>query len=76
MCILFGENLNDLVLNAEISTRIVEADYRFAQPPAKPVVTAVPGDKRVTLYWDTRAEESIDIKSIEAKILNLLTSLR
>lgn len=60
MCILFGENLNDLVLNAEISTRILEADYRFAQPPAKPVLTAVPGDGRVTLYWDTRAESSVD----------------
>lgn len=60
MCILFGENLNDLVLNAEISTRILEADYRFAQPPAKPIVTAVPGDGRVTLYWDTRAEHSVD----------------
>jgi len=60
MCILFGENLNDLVLNAETSTRIVEADYRFAQPPAKPIVTAVPGNKQVTLYWDTRAEESLD----------------
>lgn len=60
MCILFGENLNDLVLNAEISTRILEADYRFAQPPAKPIVAAVPGDGRVTLYWDTRAENSVD----------------
>lgn len=60
MCILFGENLNDLVLNAEISTRILEADYRFAQPPAKPLLTLVPGDGKVTLYWDTRAEESVD----------------
>ncbi len=60
MCILFGDNLNDLVLNAETSTRILEADYRFAQPPSKPKVTAVPGDNRVTLYWDTRAQESID----------------
>ncbi len=60
MCILFGTDLNDLVLNAETSTRILEADYRFAQPPAKPIVRAVPGDGRVTLYWDTRAEESVD----------------
>ncbi len=60
MCILFGENLNDLVLNAEISTRVLEADYRFAQPPAKPIVKAVPGNGRVTLYWDTRAENSVD----------------
>ncbi len=60
MCILFGNDLNDLVLNAETSTKILEADYRFAQPPSKPIVKAVPGDGKVTLYWDTRAESSID----------------
>lgn len=60
MCILFGNDLNDLILNAETSTKILEADYRFAQPPAKPIVSAVAGDGKVTLYWDTRAEESID----------------
>lgn len=60
MVILFGDNLNDLVLNAQTSTLILEADYRFAQPPLKPVVKAVPGDGKVTLYWDTRAEGSVD----------------
>lgn len=60
MAILFGDNLNDLILNAETSTRVLEADYRFAQPPIKPKVTAVPGDHKVTLYWDSEAEESID----------------
>ncbi|MCK9211018.1 MAG: hypothetical protein M0P61_09310 [Ignavibacteriaceae bacterium] len=60
MAILFGNDLNDLVLNAETSTRVLEADYRFAQPPIKPIVKVVPGDKRVTLYWDTRAEASVD----------------
>lgn len=60
MCILFGNSLNDLVLNAETSTRILESDYRFAKPPDKPIVKAVPGDKRVTLYWDNTAEKSFD----------------
>jgi len=60
MCILFGNDLDDLTLNALTSTRILEADYRFAQPPAKPIVSAVAGDGKVTLYWDTRAEESVD----------------
>lgn len=60
MCILFGDNLNDLVLNAETSTRILEANYQFAQPPIKPIVKVVPGDGKVTLYWDTRSEESVD----------------
>jgi len=60
MCILFGNDINDLILNAETSTKILEADYRFAQPPAKPIVSAVAGDGKVTLYWDTRSEESVD----------------
>lgn len=60
MAILFGDNLNDLVLNAETSTRVVEADYRFAQPPLKPNVKGVAGDNKVTLYWDTRSETSMD----------------
>ena len=37
------------------------ADYQFAQAPRLPTVTAVPGDGRVTLYWDSVAEESEDI---------------
>ncbi len=60
MCILFGNDLQDLVMNAVTSSKILEADYRFAQPPTKPIVKAVAGDHRVTLYWDTRAENSID----------------
>ncbi len=35
-------------------------DYQFAQAPITPTVTAVPGDGRVTLYWDSKSEESID----------------
>ncbi len=35
-------------------------DYQFAQAPITPEVTAVPGDGRVTLYWDDLAEESFD----------------
>ncbi|MCF8306421.1 MAG: hypothetical protein K9G57_02675 [Ignavibacteriales bacterium] len=60
MCILFGNDLQDMILNAETSTRILEADYRFAQPPAKPLVSAVPGDGKVTIYWDDRSESSVD----------------
>ena len=35
-------------------------DYQFAQAPITPVLTAVPGDGKVTLYWDSDAEESFD----------------
>jgi hypothetical protein len=60
MVILLGEDLNDLLLNATTSVRILEADYQFAQPPEKPKVTAVAGDGKVTLFWDAASENSID----------------
>jgi len=31
-------------------------------PPAKPMVQAAPGDGKVTLYWDDRAEEASDFE--------------
>lgn len=37
-----------------------QQDYQFAQAPNTPTVTAVPGNGRVTLYWDSAAEESED----------------
>src|SRR5690606_30621626 len=60
MSILFGDNLNDLVLNAETATRILESDYRFSKPPEKPTVKAVADSGKVYLYWDTFAEQSFD----------------
>ncbi|MFQ6091702.1 MAG: hypothetical protein ACE5OR_03295, partial [bacterium] len=36
------------------------SDYRFPPAPDKPTLTAVPGDGKVTLYWDRKAEYSFD----------------
>lgn len=60
MAFLFGENLSDLLTTAETVQDIYNKNYRFFRPPSLPTVTAVPGDKKVTLYWDTASEESID----------------
>jgi hypothetical protein len=35
-------------------------NYQFAQAPIEPTLTAVPGDRRVTLYWDDKSEKSVD----------------
>ncbi len=35
-------------------------DYQFAQAPISPEVVGVPGNGRVTLYWDSASEESDD----------------
>lgn len=60
IALLMGEDLQDLIQNAIISQQVFEADYQFAKPPDKPRLTAVPGDKKVTLYWDTKSELSYD----------------
>jgi hypothetical protein len=60
IALVLGIGIDDLLQNAEISQQVFESDYRFAQPPLKPNLTAVPGDEKVTLYWDTRAESSFD----------------
>lgn len=60
IALLMGENLEDLRLNAETVQDIYEVGYRFARPPDKPTVRAVPGDRQVTLYWDDVAERSVD----------------
>jgi hypothetical protein len=60
IALLLGINLDDLIQNAIIAQDVFESDYRFAKPPTKPRLTAVPGDRKVTLYWDTGAENSFD----------------
>ncbi|TDI93363.1 MAG: hypothetical protein E2O76_17450 [Caldithrix sp.] len=61
IAMLFGENLDDLFRNKITVQAIFNANYNFAKPPLKPFVSAVPGDGKVTLYWDRRAEESVDL---------------
>jgi hypothetical protein len=60
IALLVGQDLQDLLLNAETAQQIYEINYQFAKPPEKPLVTAVPGDRKVTLYWDSIAESSFD----------------
>jgi hypothetical protein len=35
-------------------------DYQFANAPLTPTLTAIPGDNKITLYWDDVAESSFD----------------
>jgi len=60
MSLLFGINENDLFRRKRTVQQIYNANYRFAKPPEKPILTAIPGDKRVILYWDDRAEKTFD----------------
>lgn len=60
MALLFGEDFEDILRNKEINQQIYDNNYQFTRPPDKPIVHAVAGDGRVTLYWDNAAEFSVD----------------
>ncbi|GAB4363073.1 MAG: hypothetical protein Kow0042_00660 [Calditrichia bacterium] len=60
VCLVFGENLEDIRRNKQTVQAIYNNNYNFARPPEKPRVWVVKGDKKVTLYWDDRAEKSYD----------------
>ncbi len=57
---VMGVDRDDLVRNAMTMQQIYNKDYNFAAVPMKPRVSSVPGDQRVTLYWDKTAEKSRD----------------
>ena len=58
--LLMGNDEDDLFRSANTVQEIYNAGYQFVKAPNKPSVTAVEGDGRVTLYWDSRAERSRD----------------
>ncbi len=60
IALLMGTNLNDLLITARTVQVIYNQNYQFIRPPDKPIVSAVPSDKKVTLYWDNNAEQSVD----------------
>lgn len=60
MALIFGIDQDDLFRRKRTVQQIFNANYRFAKPPDKPIVKVVAGDKRVTLYWDNRAELTFD----------------
>ncbi|NOX37757.1 MAG: hypothetical protein GXO78_09510 [Calditrichaeota bacterium] len=60
IAIIMGKGKDDLFANAQIAQEIYNKNYKFTKAPDPPKVTAVAGDGKVTLYWDTRAEQSYD----------------
>jgi hypothetical protein len=54
------DDIADLLKNKQTVQKIYDANYQFPQPPDKPTLVAVPGNKQVTLYWDRKAESTID----------------
>jgi hypothetical protein len=57
---VYGEDEQDILRNKNTVQKIYNSNYNFAVSPEKPKLQAVAGDRKVTLYWDTKAEESYD----------------
>ncbi len=60
VAMIYGWDQEDIMRNKDIVQKIYNSNYNFAVAPEKPLLRAVAGDKKVTLYWDARAEDSVD----------------
>ncbi|MBM4161273.1 MAG: hypothetical protein FJ217_09270 [Ignavibacteria bacterium] len=60
VAVVMGADVNDAIANKDRAQQTYNEDYQFAKAPVAPTVTAVAGDRRVTLYWDSKAEQSYD----------------
>lgn len=58
LALVYGADSSMIFRNKQIVQRIYDKNYDFVMPPPKPHVTAVPGDKKVTLIWDNVAESA------------------
>ncbi len=58
LALVFGADYSQIFRNKQIVQRIYDKNYDFVLPPPKPRLTAVPGDKKVTLTWTSNSEEA------------------
>lgn len=60
LALAYGDDLAGVIKTKQVAQLIYNANYNFPQPPDKPTLKVVPGDGQVTLYWDSKAENSVD----------------
>ncbi|MFT4603434.1 MAG: hypothetical protein ACI9W4_000148 [Rhodothermales bacterium] len=60
LAIVLGITEDEVLNSRDKALQAYLEDYQFAQAPITPELSAVPGDGKVTLYWDSDAEDSFD----------------
>ncbi len=55
-----GNDQEELDANTDVAYQVLASNFELPKPPATPTLTAVPGNGRVTLYWDDAADRSVD----------------
>ncbi|RMD97675.1 MAG: hypothetical protein D6814_09005 [Calditrichaeota bacterium] len=56
-CPVAGADETQLLSNVQTLKEMAQNGFRGPSPPPQPTLSAVAGDQKVTLYWDTRAEQ-------------------
>ena len=60
-CIIFGQNIDDLLTNAEFAQVMYNAKYQGFTSPSIPKVETEVGNEYIKLYWDQEADSSKDV---------------
>ena len=60
-CIIFGQNIDDLLANAEFAQVMYNAKYQGFTSPTIPHVESEVGNEYIKLYWDQAADSSQDV---------------
>ncbi len=60
-CIIYGQNMDDLLANAEFAQVMYNAKYQGFTSPSIPNVQTDVGDQFVKIYWDQDANFSKDV---------------
>jgi hypothetical protein len=58
--IVAGTDYNDISNYVNAAYKILDFDFEISKPPQTPTLTGFAGDGKATLYWDDKAESSID----------------
>lgn len=62
LALVFGVDSSNIFKNKQIVQKIYNSNYDFLKPPPKPTLTVVPGDKQVTLIWNSKAENFVSFE--------------
>ena len=58
ICTVMGSNLLDLRKNSDRAIKLYKSGFTIAEPPVEPKVTAIAGDRKITLLWGKDSESS------------------
>ena len=59
--IIFGEDKEDLITNAEFAQLMYNSNYQGFTPPKTPIVNALSSNNKITLSWDNSSIYSKDV---------------